>query len=808
MVATSTSQEGRGALPFSADSIIEDYRLGFRSRQASLMGRREVLGGKAKFGIFGDGKEVAQLAMARAFRKGDTRAGYYRDQTFMFAAGIGTMERFFHQLYATTDVELEPASAGRMMNGHFATRYVDELGRWKGARDMVGTSGDISPTGSQVPRLVGLAQASKIYRALPDLADTPFSRGGDEVAWGTIGNASCAEGMFWEGMNAAGVLGIPLVMSIWDNGYGISVPSEQQVIRGNVSDLLEGFRRSPSDPRGFDIHVVKGHDYAALRHVYQAAAHTARTEHVPQIIHVVEMTQPQGHSTSGSHERYKSKERLGWEDEWDCLRRLRLWVLAEGVATAAQLEQWEQEDTQLVRELQRKCWAEHRAPLEGEKAELLALLDDVAAQSPAGGARVREHAAALRAETAPFRRDFFRVIADTLLAVRAEPSDARARLVAWRDAMQAAQRARYSDNLVSEAATSPLRVPEIPARYDEGAPRLNGFEIINRCFDALLARDPRVLIFGEDVGKLGDVNQGCAGLQDKHGVLRVADTGIRECTMLGQGIGLAMRGLRPIVEIQYLDYILYALQLMSDDLATLRWRTRGGQMSPCIVRTRGHRLEGVWHSGSPMAAIIHLCRGMHVCVPRNFVQAAGMYNTLLRGDDPAVVVEVLNGYRLKERLPANLTEFTVPLGVPEVIRAGSDVTLVTYGACCRVALEAAEMLQEAGVSAEVIDVQTLLPFDVRGVITKSLQRTNRVVFVDEDVPGGATAYMLQEVLEKQGGYQWLDAAPRTVAAAEHRPAYGSDGDYWSKPNRETIFDAAWATMHETDPAAYPLFFRG
>jgi len=717
---------------------------------------------------------------------------------------MSSVEEFFHQLYANVDLALEPASGGRQMNGHFATRSLDAAGQWKPLKDMFNCSADISPTGGQMPRLVGLAHASRMYREVSGLKDTPFSNNGNEVAWGTIGNASSAEGLFWEAINAVGVLQAPLVMSIWDDGYGISVPNEFQVTKGNLTELLAGFVRAPGTQKGYDLHTVRGWDYPALLRVYQQAAATARTEHVPQIIHVIEVTQPQGHSTSGSHERYKSKERLAWEEEFDCLRRLRLLVLEEKLATPAQLDAWEAEETQLVRDLQRRCWELYRTPVDAERAELLGLLEKMAVASGAGDT-IRAEAEALRQAAAPFRRDFFRVVANALFAARADAAAVRAPLIAWRDTQDALQRARYGDNLFSLTARSPLKVALEPAVQSQT--QLNGFEVLNRCFDAALARDPAVCIFGEDVGRLGDVNQGCAGLQEKYGALRVADTGIREATIMGQAIGMAMRGLRPVVEIQYLDYILYALQIMSDDLATVRWRTRGGQMAPVIVRTRGHRLEGVWHSGSPMAGILGLCRGIHVCVPRNMVQAAGMYNTLLSGDDPAVVVEVLNGYRSKETLPSNVGTFKVPLGVPDVLRVGEDITVVTYGACVKVVQEAAEQLAEAGIQVEIVDVQTLLPFDVHGVILASLKKTSRVVFVDEDVPGGATAFMMQKALTEQGGFQWLDSAPVVVAAQEHRPAYGSDGDYWSKPSRETVFEAVYSVMAEADPARFPNFLK-
>ncbi|HEX7151315.1 MAG TPA: thiamine pyrophosphate-dependent enzyme [Thermoanaerobaculia bacterium] len=786
---------------FTRESIIEDYRVATRSRQASLLGRREVLTGKAKFGIFGDGKEIAQLAWARAFRKGDWRSGYYRDQTFMLALGAGSLDEFFAQLYADADVSHDPWSGGRSMNSHFASRLLDEQGRWKPQTETYNTSADMSPTGGQMPRLVGLGWASKLYREIAELRErTEFSRHGDEIAWGTIGNASTAEGMFWESINAAGVLQIPMIVSIWDDGYGISVPNEHQITKGDLSELLKGFQREPKTKAGFDIYTVKGWDYAALCETYIHAATISRMEHVPAIIHVIEITQPQGHSTSGSHERYKSKERLEWEVVFDGIRKMREWMIAQGIATADELDAFEKEDTQLVRDAQRRAWEAYRAPIDADVKKAVSFLDQLAASSSK-----KQELEQIRGELAriqaPFRRDAMRSLASALVIAR----DAKVpeELHAWRNEQERAGDARFGKHLHSETEEAALRIEVVDAVYPDDAPTLNGYEIINHAFDHALRREPRLIIFGEDVGKLGDVNQGCLGLQDKYGVARVGDTGIRECTILGQAIGAALRGLRPIAEIQYLDYILYALQIMSDDLATTRWRSAGGQKAPVIVRTRGHRLEGIWHSGSPMAGIINLVRGIHVCVPRNMTQAAGFYNTLLRSDDPGIVVEVLNAYRTKEKLPSNIAEMTVPLGVPEVLREGSDVTLVSYGATLRIVIEAAELLAQVGVEAEVIDVQTLLPFDVRGIIAESVRKTNRVAFIDEDVPGGTTAYMLQQVLERDRAYEWLDSEPRTIASKEHRPAYGSDGDYWSKPNRETIFNSVYALMTEAMPKKYP-----
>ena len=783
-------QSGDVRAQISRESILQDYRVAFRSRQASLLGRKEVLTGKAKFGIFGDGKEVAQLAMARAFRKGDWRSGYYRDQTFMFALGAATLEEFFAQLYAHADVEHDPWSGGRSMNAHFASRLLNPDGSWRNQTDSYNTSADVSPTGAQMPRLVGLAWASKLYRAVDELKSmTQFSRNGDEIAWGTIGNASCAEGEFWESLNAGGVMQVPMLVSIWDDGYGISVPNELQITKGNLSELLKGFQRAAATT-GFDIYTVKGWDYPALCETYIHAASVVRSEHVPAIVHVTEVTQPQGHSTSGSHERYKSKDRLQWETEYDCIVKMRGWMIAQGLASGEEIDRFEREDTQLVRDAQRRAWDAYRADIDADVKTVIGFLDHL------GAASLKNE---LQRNPAPYRRDAMRTLMSAMVAAREQlPAD----IAEWRRIQEQKNDQRYDEELFGERTPG---APEVRAEYGLDAPVVNGFEIINHCLDAALRRDPSVLIFGEDVGKLGDVNQGCAGLQEKYGALRVSDTGIREATIVGQAIGAALRGLRPIAEIQYLDYLLYALQILSDDLATTRWRTRGGQKCPVIVRTRGHRLEGIWHSGSPMSGIMNLMRGMYVCVPRNMTQAAGFYNTMLRSDDPALIVEVLNGYRTKEKLPSNIAAFTLPLGVPEVIRHGVDVTMVSYGATLRIAMEAADLLAEAGIDVELIDVQTLQPFDLRGAIAQSLQRTNRIVFVDEDVPGGATAFMMQNVLERDGGYNWLDSEPRTVTGKEHRPAYGSDGDYWSKPNRETIFAAVYDLMHEADPAKFPRF---
>jgi len=804
MTLDTTQQHGQ-SLGLTKESILRDYRIAWESRQTSLIGRREVLTGKAKFGIFGDGKEVAQVALARAFRAGDIRSGYYRDQTLMFALGLCSVADFFSQLYADSDPRHEPVSAGRQMTAHFGTRMIDEEGAWLEPVKLLNSSADVSPTGSQMPRLAGLAQASKLYRelegSLPD-ADR-FSDHGNEIAWGTIGNASCAEGLFWETVNAVGVLQAPMLLSIWDDGYGISVPNEYQVTKGDLSSILSGFARRPGEKGGYEIHRVRGWDYAALCETYTQAAESVRAQHVPAIIHVVEMTQPQGHSTSGSHERYKKPERLAWEGEFDCLTRMRAWMLAEHVAEESELDAIESKAVEFVRSEQRRAWDRFREPIDTDRRALSGLLEEVGAVAGDAGESIQVLARKLSRLPSPGRRDLIAVAREALIRTAGESSESRDRLRDWTRVRLERVESIYGTHLHSESEAAALRIEGVPAVYSPESEEVRGFELLNRGFDAALARRPELLAFGEDVGLLGDVNQGLAGLQDKYGPHRVSDTGIREATIIGQAIGLALRGFRPVAEIQYLDYMLYALQILSDDLATVRWRSAGGQKAPVIVRTRGHRLEGVWHSGSPMAGILNLVRGIHLCVPRNMTQAVGMYNTLLESDDPAMVVEVLNAYRLKERCPDNLESFRVPLGIPEVLREGSDVTVVTYGALCRIALEASELLATVGVDCEVIDVQTLLPFDRPGRIVESLRKTNRIVLLDEDVPGGATAYMLEKVLVEQGGYEWLDAEPVTLSAKPHRPAYGSDGDYASKPNREEIFATVYGVMHRSDPSAFP-----
>lgn len=788
----------------NAEEIKKDYRIGYLSRQASLIGRKEVLTGKAKFGIFGDGKEVAQLAMARAFKKGDWRSGYYRDQTFMFATGACTIKQYFAQLFADTNLDHEPASGGRQMNNHFATRYVSADGEWTSQKDAFNTSSDISPTGGQMARLLGLAYASKIYRENSDLGgNVKFSVNGDEVAFGTIGNASTSEGLFWETMNAAGVLQVPLLISVWDDEYGISVPARYQTTKQSISKVMDGFKSEPG-LAAFHIQVVKGWDYPALVKAYEEAAKICREKHMPVLFHVVEMTQPQGHSTSGSHERYKTKERLAYEDSIDCLKKMREWMTAEGISTEAELEKMEAEARKQVDVWRDEAWHEYLAPLEAERNEVIALYDRLKAES--GHADLVASAAQELLRTpALMRRTIQGSMKRTMLALRDEATAAKEELRRLLANYAQENQRRYSSHLFSETARSPLAIAEVKPVYDATPEKVDGRQVIQKFFDIQLARDPRVFIVGEDIGKLGGVNLEFDGLQAKFGETRVTDTGIREATIFGQGLGAAMRGLRPVVDIQYLDYLLYCFQGMSDDLATLHYRTVGGQGAPVIIRTKGHRLEGIWHTGSPMGMIINGIRGIHVCVPRNMVQAAGMYNTLFQGDDPALVIEVLNGYRIKEDMPANIGTYSVPLGVPEVLTEGTDVTLVTYGACVRVAQEAAKLLADFGISVELIDVQTLLPFDRYGRIGESIRKTNAVVFLDEDVPGGASAFMMQEVLEKQGAYEYLDSAPRTIAAREHRSAYASDGDYYSKPNAEQIFDLIYGMMHERSPEQFPAY---
>lgn len=794
--------ENRNQLKLTKKEILNDYRLAVESREDSYIGRKEVFMGKAKFGIFGDGKELPQIAMAKVFKNGDFRSGYYRDQTFMLSIGELTSKQFFSQLYAHTDVDAEPASAGRMMNGHFATRSLDENGEWKALSQMKNSSADISPTAGQMPRLLGLAYASKLFRNNKGLAGFEnFSINGNEVAFGTIGNASTSEGHFFETMNAAGVLQVPMVMAVWDDEYGISVPKEFHTTKGSISEALSGLQRT-DEKAGFEILTVRGWDYTALCETFSEAEQLARHEHIPVLVHVTEVTQPQGHSTSGSHERYKSKERLQWEQEFDCVKQMRSWILAEGFVSEDGLYEIEAEAKNKAKVSRNEAWKEYIALNNAEVKTVVQILNDLQKVSTDSKAIFQIHSD-LKETLNPNKLDVLRASRKALRIVRSEKTEERQRLLDWVAACREKRTLEYSTHVYSESAKAALKIEGTPAVYDKESNLVDGREVLQACFDAALTRNPLVFAIGEDVGKIGDVNQAFAGLQDKHGVWRVTDTGIRETSIIGQGIGAALRGLRPITEIQYLDYILYALQTLSDDLATLQHRTRGGQKAPLIIRTRGHRLEGIWHSGSPMGMMLHSLRGIYILTPRNMTQAAGFYNTMLESDDPAIVIESLNGYRLKEKLPNNIGELKVPLGIPETLRTGSDITIVTYGSMCRVVLEAASQLSEYDIDVEVIDVQTLIPFDRHHAIVDSIKKTNRVLFADEDVPGGATSYMLQQVLEEQKAYRFLDSQPVTIAAKEHRPAYGSDGDYFSKPNVEDIFEKVYDIMAEVDPNKFP-----
>ena len=798
------SQEERIGFDEFRKEVLNDYRLAVLSREASLIGRKEVLTGKAKFGIFGDGKEVPQLAMAKAFRAGDFRSGYYRDQTFVLATGMGTVEHMFAQLYADTDLGREPFSGGRQMNNHFATRSLDPNGEWKYLSKMKNTASDTSPTASQMARAVGLALASKKYRENPDIPGAGrFSMNGNEVVFCTIGDASTSEGIFWESLNAAGVLQIPLAISIWDDGYGISVPIDYQTTKKSISEVLKGFKRD--EHGGLDIYTLDAWDYPVLIETYQRGIQKIRDTHIPAVFHVKGVTQPQGHSTSGSHERYKSKERLEWEKEYDCNRKMRSWIESNNLATAEELDAIEKEARKAARESQKRAWAEMRKPIDAEIKEALALMRNLEAVS-ARAAQINEAVNDLSSAIIPIRRDYFAAVKKALRASIGEHSPEREALLQWLKEKQEFANEAYRSKLYSESEKSLSRVEPVPAVYSDSPELKNGYEILNEYFDHMLARNPGVFAFGEDLGKIGDVNQGFAGLQEKYGESRVFDTGIREASIVGQGIGMAMRGLRPIAEIQYLDYLIYGLQPIVDDLATLQYRSRGGQKAPVIIRTRGHRLEGIWHTGSPMGMIINSVKGVHVCVPRNMTQAAGMYNALLKSDEPGIIIECLNGYRLKERKPENLADYTVVPGHVEILHEGSDVTLVTYGSTLRVVQDAMKMLEEKNISCELIDVQSLIPFDLDHLIAESVRKTNRVVFIDEDVPGGATAYMMQKVIEEQDAYFWLDSEPLSITAAENRAAYASDGDYFCKPNAEQIFDRVYELMAEADPVAYPALY--
>lgn len=786
-------------------TILNDYKLANLSRETSLLGRREVLTGKAKFGIFGDGKELAQIAWSKVFENGDFRSGYYRDQTFMMAIDQLSVEEFFASLYADTNLENEPASAGRQMNGHFSTRSLDENGQWKNLTEQKNSSADISPTAGQMPRLLGLAQASKIYRNVKELSsDNNFSKGGNEVAWGTIGNASTSEGLFFETINAAGVLQVPMVISVWDDEYGISVHAKHQTTKENISEILKGFQRDESG-NGYEIIRVKGWDYPELVLAYQKASKIAREEHVPVMVHVRELTQPQGHSTSGSHERYKNKERLEWEAEYDCIQQMKTWILQNALATKEELDQIVKDAKKEVREAKARAWKKYLDPIKSEVAEASALFAALAAKSEQGPF-IEKIKNDLEQITEPIRRDVISAARTILRMVRNESSDEKMAIINFLKVNAEKNHDRYSTYLTSETSGKAIDVESIEPTYADEPEMVDARIILRDNFDTILANKSETLVFGEDSGKIGDVNQGLEGLQDKHGELRVSDAGIREATILGQGIGMAMRGLRPIAEIQYLDYLLYALQIMSDDLATVHYRTKGGQKAPVIVRTRGHRLEGIWHSGSPMGAIINAVRGMNVLVPRDMTKAAGFYNTMLQADEPALIVECLNGYRLKEAKPTNLGEFTTPVGVVEAIKEGSDITLVTYGSTCRIVMEAAQILDQLGISAEVIDVQSLLPFDLAGDISKHLEKTNRLLVIDEDVPGGASAFILQQIIDDQGGYRFLDSAPSTLTAKAHRPAYGTDGDYFSKPSVDDVVEKVYEIMHEVNPSKFPSIY--
>jgi 2-oxoisovalerate dehydrogenase E1 component len=781
----------------TAETIVADYRLAYSSRRASIIGRAEVLRGNATFGIFGDGKEVPQLAMAKAFRPGDWRSGYYRDQTFMWATRMSNVRGFFAQLYGNANVEAEPASGGRQMGNHFATRFLDDHGSFARSVEMLNSSADVSNVAGWMPRLLGLAYASKVYRDNPQLKPVQdgFSVSGNEVAFGTIGDAATSEGLFWEAINAVGVLQVPLAMSVWDDGYGISVPITAETTKASISDVLRGF--IPDDRPGIDIYVVPGWDYPTLVEAYARGIEKVRREHKPALFHIIELTQPQGHSTSGSHERYKSKERLKFENEFDCVARMRDWIIESGIASESQLEGWEAADKEAVEAARDLAWEAFQAPIRAERDRAVAILKSIDMPEIAPITNLLD-------EAGKVTRSLVMASATSALhRLRGIGSPARTELAKFVEEYRKENHQRYNSHLYSGSDESPLKVPVVPAVFTDSSPKVDGRQVLLRNFDANFARDPRLFVIGEDVGRLGDVNLVFEGLQAKYGELRITDTGIREATILGQAIGAAMRGLRPICDIQYLDYFLYALETASDDLATLHWRTVGGQKAPVVIRTKGHRLVGIWHSGSPMAVLLNALQGVYVAVPRNMTQAAGFYNTLFRGDNPGVVIEVLNGYRLKERVPDNIGDFTVPLGMPEVLREGADATIVTYGACCGIALDSARTLEELGVSCEVIDVQTLNPFDINHSIVRSVEKTHALICLDEDVPGAASAFMLQQVLEVQNGWWHLDAAPRTIAASPNRPAYGPDGDYFTKPNRESIVATVYDLVRERQPWRFP-----
>ena len=793
--------------------VLEDYKLACISREASILGRREVLTGKAKFGIFGDGKELAQIALAKQFQNGDFRSGYYRDQTLMMAIDQLNVQQYFAGLYAHTDEDVEPMSAGRQMGGHFGTRNLDKNGEWKNLMEQKNSSADISPTAGQMPRLLGLAQASKVYRNHPDLKELEqfkkFTNGGNEVAFGTIGDASTSEGPFWETINAAGVLQVPMVMSVWDDGYGISVSRDNQTTKDSISEALAGMQRTEDKP-GYEIFVTKGWDYAHLCETYEKAVALARKEHVPVLVHVKEVNQPQGHSTSGSHERYKSPERLQWETDFDCINKFREWILnfnADGltIATEDTLKAIAEEAKKHVRDSKNAAWKDFTDIIKKDLAEAVQLMKAVA-ETSSNKAFILKEAEALEKAMDPIKKDVLSAAKKALRLARNEQNTEKSALAHWIKTTTAANYERYSSHLYSQSASSALKIEGVPPVYDTDAQQEDGRIILRDNYDKILESRPEVLIFGEDAGKIGGVNQTLEGMQEKYGDLRVSDTGIREITIIGQGIGMALRGLRPIAEIQYLDYLLYAIQIVSDDLATVQYRTKGGQKAPLIISTRGHRLEGIWHSGSPMGMIVNSVRGMHVCVPRNMTKAAGFYNLLLEADEPAIVIEPLNGYRTKELRPNNIGEFKIPLGIPEVVKEGTDLTIVSYGSTFNLCEAAAKQLTELGINAELIDVQTLLPFDIQHIIAESLKKTNRLLVVDEDVSSGATGFMLDKILVEQKGYYHLDSAPVTLSAKDHRPAYGTDGDYFSKPSIDDIIETAYAMMHEAEPSAYPSLY--
>ncbi|WP_425075691.1 alpha-ketoacid dehydrogenase subunit alpha/beta [Psychroserpens sp. S379A] len=781
--------------------VLNDYKIAVTSRECSLLGRREVLTGKAKFGIFGDGKEIPQLAWAKVFKNGDFRSGYYRDQTFMMAIGQLSIEQFFAGLYANTDISQEPMSAGRQMGGHFGTHSLDENGNWKDLTSQKNSSADISPTAGQMPRLLGLAQASKIYRNVDGINTSNFSNKGNEIAWGTIGNASTSEGLFFETINAAGVLQVPMVINIWDDEYGISVHAKHQTTKENISEILKGLQRD-EDHKGYEILRVNGWDYPALIETYQKAEYIAREEHVPVMIHVLELTQPQGHSTSGSHERYKSKDRLAWEAEFDCIAQMKSWMISNNIANQEELDALDKSIKKEVRDGKKAAWNNYLKPIVTEHREAITLLSELA-ESSSNKVFINKIVNDLKDIAEPIRKDIASAVRKALRYVVSETSSEKENTQQWINNYLTTIQPKYSSHLHSASDKAATHIDEVLPTYDHDAQEVDGRVIIRDNFDAIFNNYPEALVFGEDAGNIGDVNQGLEGLQEKYGELRVADAGIREATILGQGIGMAMRGLRPIAEIQYLDYILYALQIMSDDLATLQYRTKGRQKAPLIVRTRGHRLEGIWHSGSQLGGVINLIRGIHVLVPRNMTKAAGFYNTLLEADEPALIIECLNGYRLKEKMPNNIGEFKTPIGVVETVKEGTDITLVSYGSTLRIVEQTAKELLEVGIDAEVIDIQSLLPFDINHDIVKSVAKTNRLMIIDEDVPGGASAYILNEILNTQNAFQHLDSQPKTLTAQPHRPAYGTDGDYFSKPSAEDIFEAVYDVMHEVNPTDYP-----